>query len=195
MPKVTEFWKDIPGYEGLYQASTEGQIRSLRRWVVYKGAKCKGRWHEGKVLKPGNTGNYLMVDLSRNGCAVYRSVASLVLLTFVGPKPDGMECCHNNGNGKDNSYWNLRYGTHIENEADKEVHGTRSHFGPSGDANGGSKLTDQQVIEIRSLPKPGYGYKVKWMMYLAKKYSVSYQNIQGVIYETTRKTPHASQTV
>lgn len=119
-----EIWKDIPGWEGLYQASSLGRIKSLERRVWnHKGYKLKGE----QVLKPcKNTYRktpYFYVRLSDAKRGLQKSLAVHVLVckTFHGPKPESIDgdsninCMHLNGNSLDNRACNLRWGTHAEN--------------------------------------------------------------------------------
>lgn len=118
---MEEIWKDIPGYEGKYQASTEGRIRSLDRKVRgvchFTGEEFY-RTIKGRILKPGQycKNGHLSVVLGHGtpGPPVHR----LVMLTFVGEPPDGTEVLHKNGNPQDNRLENLRYGTRTENILD-----------------------------------------------------------------------------
>lgn len=116
-----EIWKDIPGYEGRYQASTEGQIRSLDRYV--KG-KCHYTGNEfdrkikGRILRPGQFCKSGHISVVLGHGAVGSPVHQLIMLTFVGKPPEGMEVLHINGNPKDNRLSNLRYGTRTENILD-----------------------------------------------------------------------------
>jgi hypothetical protein len=71
--------------------------------------------------------------------------------TFAGPQPDGCEAAHLNGDRSDNRLVNLRWCTHLENEAHKAAHGTRA----TGELNGASQLTGWQVAEIRFLEGKG----------------------------------------
>lgn len=123
---MTEEWKDIPGYEGKYQASTQGRIRSLDRRVrvVAHGTEAT-RLMKGRVLRPGEycKSGHVSVVLGHgaNGSPVH----SLVALTFLGPKPEGTEVCHNDGNPKNNAVINLRYDTRSENNKDVLRQGER----------------------------------------------------------------------
>jgi len=116
-----EIWKDIPGYEGRYQASTEGRIRSLDRQVLGKchyTGKPFYRTVKGRILRPGRfckTG-HLSVVLGHGTAG--KPVHQLVILTFVGPPPEGMEVLHRNGDPTDNRLKNLHYGTRSENILD-----------------------------------------------------------------------------
>ncbi len=119
---MNEVWKDIPGYEGRYQASTLGRIRSLPRVEFRKdGHGGYANWsYKGRMLKQhaGESG-HLHVNLgARNTKKVHR----LILETFVGPCPVGFECLHIDGTPENNRLANLRWGTRVENRADIRVH-------------------------------------------------------------------------
>lgn len=110
---MKEIWKDILGYEGKYQASSEGRIKSLER--VIHSSNQNGEFDylsREKILRPGIRGNYLMVVLNdpRHTFAVHH----LIMAAFVGER-DGMYVLHANGNPKDNRLENLRYDTQTEN--------------------------------------------------------------------------------
>jgi hypothetical protein len=113
-----EIWKDVPGYEGQYQVSDQGRVRSLDRVVMCEGA-VKGSYEsrkKGRLLRPGPSNfGHLSVVLGRRNT---RMVHDLVLRTFVGPPPDKHECCHNNGNPADNRLENLRWDTRGANIRD-----------------------------------------------------------------------------
>lgn len=102
-------------------------------------------WEDYCKHKPGNL-PYLRVCLSNIKSHWYR--CHLVVLTcFRGPRPDGMQGRHLNGNCQDNRLDNLVWGTPVENMADKLAHG-RS---PRGNGTNKAKLTEDQVREIRAL--------------------------------------------
>ena len=122
-----EIWKDIPGYEGKYQASSMGRIRSIDRIVFCHGNNKKDyqRIMKGRVLRPGKfcKSGHLSVVLGhgKNGSPVHQ----LVALAFHGPCPEGMEVLHRNGDPTDNRPANLRYGTRSENILDVFFQGGR----------------------------------------------------------------------
>lgn len=118
-----EEWREIPGYEGFYEASNRGNIRSLPRELT---APRGGTYiRAGKVLKPWTLANgYLQVGLYREGKHKARTVHSLVLEAFAGPRPSGAEVCHNDGNKVNNNVDNLRWGSKSENAIDRTLHGT-----------------------------------------------------------------------
>ena len=123
-----EIWKDVPGYEGKYQVSNMGRVKSLERKVR------SVNWYTGKeffrtvqerILKPGSlcTSGHLSVVLGHG--EIGRPVHQLVMKAFIGNPPDGMEVCHINGDPTDNRLENLRYGTRTENILDVLRQGKR----------------------------------------------------------------------
>lgn len=118
---MQEIWKDIKGYENKYQVSNLGRVRSLERIVKSKNrytGEPFDRKIKGKILKPGRytKSGHVSVVLGRNqnGSPVHQ----LVMKTFAGEPPAGMEVLHINGNSSDNRLSNLRYGTRTENILD-----------------------------------------------------------------------------
>ena len=110
-----EIWKAIPNWEGLYEVSDLGQVRSLNR--VVKGRSGPTRY-QGRVLKTSAGMRYPHVTLVNTGEKGRREVwhvHDLVLLVFVGLKPIGLEACHANDIGSDNQLTNLRYDTRSAN--------------------------------------------------------------------------------
>jgi hypothetical protein len=160
-----ETWKAIPGYEGRYEVSDIGRVRSLDRYVECEGP-IKGKYlskKKGRVLRPGPSNfGHLSVVLGRNNT---QFVHKLVLLAFVGPAPDKHECCHNNGDPADNRLENLRWGTRSENNTDAVVHHNRG------------KLSESDIQDIRrSLAVEGRGIGRK----LASKYGVHETTISAI---------------
>jgi NUMOD4 motif/HNH endonuclease len=120
-----EQWRAIPGYEGLYEASSFGRVRSLPRVVV--GGPHGTYSVAGRELKltSRRSDGYLVVNLhGGRGCSRTWPVHQLALLAFVGPRPAGYEGCHTNGDRTNNRIENLRYGSRSENNRDAVRHGT-----------------------------------------------------------------------
>lgn len=119
-------WRPIAGASN-YEVSSTGLVR---RWTN----SHRDRRAEPRIARGHLRDGYQRVSLTLDsGRRVFRQVHSLVLETFVGPCPPGMQCRHfPDGNRRNNNLSNLQWGTRLENAADKRVHGTMA----SGDRNG-----------------------------------------------------------
>lgn len=147
-----ETWKAVPGFEGLYEVSDLGRVRSLDRVVA-----VRNRWGSftlrrftGRVLRPEtNTarGGYRYVNLHADGEQHLRRVAVLVAAAFLGPRPQEQEVRHLNGRAADDRAANLDYGTRKQNAADREAHGTALR----GETHPSCVLTKGEVDRIRQL--------------------------------------------
>ena len=124
-PLPDEKWRAVVGYEGSYEVSSLGGVRSLDRVVTYpNGVKRK---FEGRFLKLAiGQGGYPSVQLKINGVRKSAFVHHLVLEAFVGPRPDGCIALHWDDNRNDNRVENLRWGTHSENRRDAVRNGRHS---------------------------------------------------------------------
>ena len=113
---MEEVWKDIKGYEGLYQVSNLGRVRSLDREVKCRTSSSGVSKRKGYILKPGIASNgYLMVALYNNKVQKCRTMHSLIAEAFI-PNPDMLPCVnHKNGNRTDNRLENLEWVTYSEN--------------------------------------------------------------------------------
>lgn len=159
---VNEIWKDIPDYGGYYQVSSLGRVRSLDRIVKkWNGEKIS----RGKLLIPRasiNVKKRFMVSVYRQDIRKNYFVHRLVIETFLGSCPEGMECCHNDGDCENNRLENLRWDTPKNNQKDRIKHGTYQY----GIKNPAAKLTEQQVREIRQRYATGnYSYSKVARMY------------------------------
>ncbi|MDW4457592.1 NUMOD4 domain-containing protein [Staphylococcus saprophyticus] len=164
---MREIWKDIKGYEGLYQVSDLGRVRSLDsirmdsigREKLYKGQVLKQTTQKGRKRK--------VVYLSENGKQTARTVHTLVMQAFVGAPPADMEVCHNDGDEGNNVLTNLRYDTKRNNQIDIYRYGSTPSAG---------KLTPEQVLEIRELLASGECYQKE----IAQMYEVAQQTISEI---------------
>lgn len=145
-----------------YLINDEGTIWSTK---IYRG-------RHPKFLKPGNANKHghQQVTLCKNGKVFTKLIHRLVLETFVGPCPDGMECRHLNGNPSDNRLNNLRWGTHKENMLDRNKHQTDN----KGERSYLSKLTWEDVRQIRSLHKQGISKQNIAKLYPVKRRKISW---------------------
>lgn len=118
-----EIWKDIKNYEGLYQVSNLGRIKSLERISKYKN----GVYHKYKavILKQNDKKEYLQITLHKNNKSHTFDVHVLVCKAFKENIDNKPTVDHINGNAKDNRIDNLRWATRkeqAENESTKESH-------------------------------------------------------------------------
>ena len=127
---MTEVWKPVVGYEGLYQVSNLGRVKSLPRKVrqTSRWGKEMQRTVQEKILTahPLLRSGHLYVRLHKEKKGKDWYVHTLVLTAFVGPRPEGMECLHRDGDPTNNRVENLRWGTRSQNRLDTVKHG-RDH--------------------------------------------------------------------
>jgi hypothetical protein len=96
-----EIWRDIAGYEGYYQVSNFGRVRSLDKMQNYNGS---ARLHKGKILKPGNDSKgYLIVSLSKNNRAVTKTIHRLVAMAFL-ENQNNLPCVNHKDEDKENNF-------------------------------------------------------------------------------------------
>jgi len=147
--RTHEEWRPVPNYEGLYEVSDRGQVRSVDRLVdtMTRWGEVTQRRVPGKVRKlvTHPNGGHLYLQLHKGGGRKPVFVHNLVLAAFVGPRPvDKPETRHLDGNPTNNHISNLRYGTHAENCADTIAHGTHSQ-GSKTHCVRGHEYTDQNT--------------------------------------------------
>jgi hypothetical protein len=129
---VMEEWRDVVGFEGLYKVSNFGRIQTVKT----------GKIKEQTISK---TDNRPYLSLWKNNKIKVCRPHKLVMEAFVSLRPEGLECCHNDGNPQNNHWSNLRWDTPKNNHADKVKHGTTNR----GEQCGTAKLTLEQVRAIR----------------------------------------------
>jgi len=169
---MKEVWKFVPEYEGLYEASNQGRIKSVRRQI--KGPRGCTIIKKEKILVPWkiNKSGHSQVALYKNGSIKQKYIHYLVLITFVGPCPIGMECRHLNGNPSDNRWpENIIWGTRKENAQDKIKHGKSLQ----GEKCHLTKLTSENVLEIKRQLKNG-----ETCLKISKEYGVSREAISAI---------------
>jgi hypothetical protein len=142
---MTEQWKEVPGWEGFYAVSDRGHVMSLARRVPGRPGVFMNRREriQGQQI---NRDGYAVVSFSRHNKKTEYRVQRLVLLAFVGPCPEGMEACHNNGNRSDNRVENLRWDTRSGNTWDRIAHGTHVQARKTHCANGHPYSEDNTYI-------------------------------------------------
>ncbi len=152
----------IPGFDQYY-ARADGAIlsrygshdvpRPLRQYVDKRG--------------------YAGVHLYQKHRRYFRHVHVLLLITFTGPPCDGQQCCHIDGNPRNNQLTNLRWGTSRVNAADRERHGRTAR----GIQNGRAQLTSEQVVAIRQRVAKGAVQRR-----LAEEFSISTSTINDIVH-------------
>jgi len=119
-----ERWKDVIGYEGCYQVSNEGRVRSIDRLVRHHRGGV--RRMKGRLLSthPRNQQGHLAMGLYKEGQRRTLYVHQLVARAWIGPCPYGQQVRHGPNGMLDNSVSNLCYGTPQEDAQDKWRDGT-----------------------------------------------------------------------
>jgi len=165
-----EKWLPIRGYEGIYEVSAGGAVRTVGRAFVRKNGvlfKVAPRTRKARIKN-----GYLVVDLASGGKCKTFLVHALVAAAFIGTRPDGNEIRHLDGDSLNNSVSNLVYGTVAENAADRIRHGTSLR----GELNPRAKLSEKMVREIR--------HAVGSQATIARRYGVA----QTLISQIKRRT-------
>lgn len=168
-------YRDISGYPG-YRVGDDGSVWSCL--VVRRIGEPRVISSNWKRLTPGipreRRGDrrcYPYVNLHGGGRQVSRKVHTLVLETFVGPRPDGLECRHLDGDPLNNHLTNLQWGTTAENAEDRTRHGRL----PRGEHHCRAKLTDTAIRDIRRRRAGGTPASV-----LAAEYNVGSSTIRRI---------------
>ena len=142
---MQEVWLPVVGYEGLYEVSDWGRVKSLARTCPKSSGGTIRKVPEKLLALQLNTHGYWQVRLSKGGVGTRFRIHVLVAAAFLGPKPEGLVICHGPGGRQDNRSGNLSYKTQAENMADKYRDGTEQ----TGERHGCAKLTEAQVRYVR----------------------------------------------
>lgn len=162
----SETWKPISGYEGRYEVSDMGRVRSLH-FRGHRGSKV--------MTTVRNYSGYHVVSLGSKPKKQYR-VHVLVLEAFVGPRPEGMQGCHRDDDKDDNRLCSLRWDTPKANAAERNT--------ASGERHGNSKLSDTQRSEIVSARRTG-----EKIADIAKRYGITDVRVSQLYKKSLRTTP------
>lgn len=156
-----EYWKPVPGYEGFYEVSDQGRVRSLDR------VDCGGRFRPSIELKPSRRNKkrpYLSVVLNRSSRKKTVNVHTLVAEAFLGDRPALLEVLHGDRGPQCNEISNLRYGTRTENQADRLRDGTDCR----GEKSPNAKLSRELISQMQQCrEREGLSY-----MQLGKRFDV-----------------------
>lgn len=113
-------WRPVIGYEGVYEVSSAGQVRS-----IFRPGKTRGTVLKPRVRKQRS--GHLLLNLRINGVMKTKLVHRIVAEAFLGPCPDGMQVRHLDGDPTNNAITNLAYGTSSENRLDSVRDGTHNN--------------------------------------------------------------------
>lgn len=164
-----EIWKDIKGYEGLYQVSNLGRVKSLERKVRHRGRliTIKEKYLKVTISEYSNGYRRTSIGLHKGGKQDSTDVHTLVAEAFIGERPNAKaEIRHINGDATDNRLINLIYGSRSDNRIDMYRYGTKSARG---------KFDPSEVIEIRKELDSGLSVRK-----LAENYEVHESSIRRI---------------
>lgn len=170
---VPNGFRQIPGFPR-YAVDEHGTVLS----ICHPNGRGKDRhWENAKRIKPAiDRDGYPHVHLRHDGRKWFAGVHTLVLITFTGPCPDGMQCRHLDGNPANNQVSNLAWGTAQQNSDDRVRH-SKSGLGNN---NGNAKLNADDVLEIRRRASNG-----EPRMAIANDFGVNVSNICLIIRRKT----------
>lgn len=173
-----EIWKAVPGFEGHYEVSNRGRVRSLDRMIP-------SRWggeflKKGRVLQGHNDNGYRRVNLCKDGSPSQHQVHRLVAAAFIGPCPEGCEVNHKNFDRSDNRVENLEYVTPAENVA----HATRNGHvgGKRGEKHYRARLSTEDVEEIKELVAAG-----NTQSDVAERFGVGQSHVSRIVNNKSRR--------
>ena len=168
MENQIEIWKDAPGYEGVYQVSNLGRVKSMSRIRVNGRAKILTK---DKILLSKTLNDYVKIGMTHKYVLAHRLIAK----AFI-PNPDNKpQVNHINGIKHDNRVENLEWVTASENA----IHSSKNKLSNTGEKHWKSKLTEKNIKEIRES-------KLK-QSELAKIYNITQSTICQIISRRTWK--------
>lgn len=172
-----EIWKDIEGFEGQYQISNLGRVKSLGRYV--DNVFCGTVWVPERIrkLSSGKTSVYLMIQLKKGEKTYHCLVHRLVAQHFFNDWDKTLEVNHIDGDKLNNCVWNLEMCTRQKNIDHSIAHGLKRDY---GEQSSNSKLTNKQVKSVRDM----YSRGVK-QVDMAKMYNVCKQTINNIVHDKT----------
>jgi hypothetical protein len=171
-----ETWKPVSGYDGLYEVSNLGRVRSYQNFGW-------GRKENPKLISLYTSKRgYVQACLCRNNKSIQKDVHRLVAEAFLTEPASGMQIDHINGIKSDNRLSNLEWVTPQENSLRAVAIGLK----PSGENHGSSKLTQNEVDEIRQLYATGkYSHRQ-----LGEMFGISHGNVGKIVRYQLWKSNH-----
>ena len=139
-----EKWLPVVGYEGLYEVSDQGRVKSLEKKVVYKDGRVRTQPERIRDPKFGSNWRPSLKMVHPDKPDRSLQIHRMVLEAFVGPCPEGMETLHYDDNPENNSLENLRWGTRSENQIDRVRNG-RNHNASKTHCKRGHEFTPENT--------------------------------------------------
>ena len=176
---IDEIWKNVVGYEGLYEVSNLGKVRSLKRP------------HIGRIRKPQFTQDgYYKLNLSKHNKRTNYLISRIVATAFIPNPLNKSEINHKDCDKTNNRESNLEWHTHLENMRHAGRNGrlnTPRDATSYGETKPGAKLNWDDVLEIRALyPTGAYTYAA-----LGRIFNVHYLNIRNIVQGWGWKLKHS----
>lgn len=161
---VGEIWKDIPSYEGIYQVSNYGRVKSLSRTVIYKRKRNYRTDYCKEHILSCSKEKYLSVGLKKTNDRQRKFLLHRLVANAFIPNPDDLPYINHKDCNKHNNYvGNLEWCTPKENS----VHASLNDLLPFGEGHGRAKLSEMDVVDILHCLSLGVTCKE-----LAEKYGV-----------------------
>lgn len=180
-----KIWKDIIGYEGIYQVSNTGEVRSLDRKIVYSNGKIY--FTKGRLLKQKlNRGGYFCVHL-RGNKESHPVVHRLVAISFIGNPKNKPTVNHKDGIKTNNNVNNLEWNTHSEQikhaiSTGLYVQPNISLFTKKGEEHPNSKILDKDVLTIKSMRMNKHTLRE-----ISEKFNISISQVHRICKNDSRK--------
>lgn len=181
---MKEIWKDIENYEGIYQVSNIGRVKSLDRYVNCSPNGKAKRFLKGIVLRQiSDKDGYQIVNLKKHQEGLYSRVHRLVAQAFIPNTDNKPQVNHIDGVKYNNIVTNIEWATLSENRRHAYDTGLQDGKSREGVKNNFSKLNELEVLEIRKMYKKGLtNYKE-----IASMFNVTSGCIQRIITRTNWK--------
>ena len=157
---MKEIWKDVLGYEGLYQVSNYGRLKCLNKIRVgfsYKNGKTTNRFYPEKLMKLSKFDRYYGAGLRKNGKYKTMLIHRLVAIAFIENPLNKPNINHIDFNTKNNTIHNIEWCTQYENIHHTMSNGRNRQM--KGEDNGHAKFKNFQIPEIKRMRSSGLTQK------------------------------------